>query len=128
MSVRDIQVRLGGQVEDNILGRLGYREFTVSIGGTELTYPPAIKQMNLKAYSDSQLRGFADALGGQGNPIAYFEVRVSRLEPESLIRSFVYWVLTREGFQAECLPVDIRVNDDRYVVTLAVIKQNGVYS
>jgi hypothetical protein len=123
MTVKDLEVRLASK-EDEILDRLGYREYEVKIGDTLLTVLPKITQKNITSYSDEQLRGFADRLSGRGNPISIFKLEISREVSESLIRSFEYWTLTRSDYIAECLPVDIVVNDSRYIVTLAVIKQD----
>lgn len=122
MSVRDIEVRLAS-VEDTLLSRLGYREYTVRVGNTTLEIAPEVIQKSLKAYSDDQLRKFIQSLGSRGNPIAYFEVAVSREIGEPLVRSMDYWYLSRDGYQATCLPCDIQVDDSRYLLVLGVIKQ-----
>ena len=121
MSVRDLEVRLT-RLEDNILGRLGYREYTVTVGSTLLDPVPEVLQKSVNAYSETKLASFINALGGQGNPISFYELQVSRLVPESLIRSFVYWTLLRDGLESTCLPVSITVEDSRYKVILAAIK------
>jgi len=119
--VRAIEVKLGS-LEDKILKDLGYREYNVSIGGILIEPSPLVEPKPLRGYSDSQLRGFADSLGGQGNPITLFKIHISREIDEGLIRSFNYWMLERDGFNAQCLPVEIRETDSRYLVTVGVIK------
>lgn len=124
MSVRDVEVRLAS-LEDKILEGLGYREYFILIGTTPVKILPGTTQKNQSSYTSEQLQGFADRLGGQGNPIALFKVAVSREVPESLIRSSAYWTLTRSGYTAKCLPIDIVVTDSRYVVLLGVLKQTA---
>lgn len=125
MSVRDIEVRLTG-VEDSILDKLGYREFDVSVGGTLLDPKPEVIEKPLSGYSTDQIRGFADSLGGQGNPVSTFQLFISRLVDESLISNYNYWTLTRDNLVATCLPLEIKVEDSRYVVLLGVIKNELV--
>lgn len=123
-TVREIEVTFAG-IEDEILDDLGYREYTITIDGIELTPKPEVIQKPLQAFSDGQIRRFIDNLGGQGNPITYFQVNVSRTITESTIRNFSYWVLTRDSYVATCLPVQFKVTDSRYEVLLGVIKQEG---
>jgi len=121
MSVRDLEVRLT-RLEDNILGRLGYREYQVKVGNLTLDPQPEVVQKSLAAYSETKLASFIQALGRRGNPISYYELEVSRLVPEATIRSYQYWNLTRDGYVSECLPVSITTTDARYRVILAAIK------
>ena len=125
MTVRDVEVRLSS-LEDRILDRLGYREYTLTIKDEVIDILPGVQQKNITSYSPSQLQGFADRLGGQGNPISIFNLAISREVPEATIRAFGYWTLSRDGYTAECLPLDIKVTDSRYQVLLGVIKQSGV--
>jgi hypothetical protein len=125
MTIRNLEVRLT-RLEDNILGRFGYREYVVEVGNTALDPVPEVVQKSLSAYSETKLSGFINALGGQGNPISFYELAVSRLIAESTIRQFSYWKLTRDGIVSECLPVSITVEDARYKVILATIKQTVV--
>jgi hypothetical protein len=122
MSVRDVEVRLAS-LEDKILSNLGYREYTLKIGTTSIPILPGITQKNMTSYTPAQLQGFADKLGGQGNPIAIFKLALSREIPEATVRQFAYWYLTRSGYEAKCMPIDIIVTDSRYIITLAVLKQ-----
>ncbi len=124
MTLRDTAVRLAS-LEDRILDRLGFREYEVKVGDTILSPSPKVTQKNITSYSPDQLRGFADKLGGQGNPISIFTLDVSREVSEGVMRTFDYWTLTRESYEATCLPVDFSVGDERVKVTLAVIKQVG---
>jgi hypothetical protein len=123
-SVRQVEVN-ASVLEDNILDSLGYREYSVLVGETPLTPKPEVVHKPLKSFSDSQIRNFIDQLGGQGNPISYFGVAVSRAISEATIRSLDYWSVTRDGYQATCLPVSIEVTDSRYNVILAVLKQTS---
>lgn len=124
MSVRDIEVRLGG-LEDNILDNLGYREYAVSVAGVPLDPPPEVIQKSIRSYTEGQMQRFIDAMGGNGNPVAFFEAYISRLIPESTIRTFDYWTIARDGFTAKCLLVDLVVDDSRYKATLGVVKVSG---
>lgn len=121
MSVRDIEVRLT-KLEDDILDNLGYREFNIEVNGTILNPKPEVIEKPLSGYSSDQIRGFADTLGGQGNPISTFKLMISRTIPENLITDYSYWTLTRDNLVATCLPLEISVEDSRYVVLLGVIK------
>lgn len=123
-NVRRIEVKLAS-LQDRILGKLGYREYSLSISGTQVDILPGITQKNITSYSPDQLSGFADRLGGQGNPISIFRLELSREVPESLVRQFGYWILSRDGYVADCLPLDIQVTDSRYIVLLGVIKQTA---
>ena len=125
MSVRDLEVRLT-RLEDNILSNLGYREYEVVIGDLVVDPKPEVNQKSLAAYSETKLANFINALGGQGNPISFFELQVSRLVDEETVRSYQYWKLTRDSIVAECLPVSITVEDARYKVILAAIKYTSV--
>ena len=127
MSVRDLEVRLT-RLEDNILSNLGYREYEVVIGDLVVDPKPEVNQKSLAAYSETKLANFINALGGQGNPISFFELQVSRLVDEETVRSYQYWKLTRDSIVAECLPVSITVEDARYKVILAAIKYTSVPS
>lgn len=122
MSIRDLEVKLT-RLEDNILDRFGYREYTVEVGLDTLDPVPEVVQKSLSAYSETKLASFIQALGGQGNPISFYELAISRLISESVVRQFSYWKLTRDGIISECLPVSITVEDARYKVVLATIKQ-----
>lgn len=122
-SVRDIEVLFGG-IEDTILDSLGYREYEVTIGANTVTPRPEVINKPLQAFSDGQIRQFIDSLGGQGNPIAYFKVIIARTFLEAIVRDFAYWTLTRETYEAQCLPVQIKVTDSRYEVLLGVLKQS----
>lgn len=126
MSLRDIEVRLGANIEDAVLSRLGYREYSVTIGSTPITVLPEVNHKNITSYTQDQLSGFADRLGGNGNPISIFELKLSRVIPESTVRQFGYWILSRDGYEATCLPIDIKVEDSRYIVLLGVIKQTDI--
>lgn len=121
MTVRQVEVDLSG-VEDRVLDSLGYREFQVTIGETIIEPKPKITEKPLSSYSESQLRGFADSLGGNGNPISTFKLELSRLIDESIIRGFNYWTLTRSSYVATCLPLEMVVTDSRIKVLLGVIK------
>jgi len=121
MSVRDLEVRLT-RLEDSILGRLGYREYEVKVGNQLLDPQPEVVQKSVASYSETKLASFINALGGRGNPISYFELEVSRLVPEAVVRSYQYWSLKRDGFVSECLPVSITTTDARHRVILAAIK------
>jgi hypothetical protein len=123
-SVRDIEVRFGS-VEDNILNRLGYREYTLTVGNYEVNPLPEVVQKPIQAFSDSQVRRFIDNLGGQGNPITFYKVTISREVPEANLREYVLWTLTRGSYVAECLPVEFTVSDSRYTVILGVLKQSS---
>lgn len=122
--VRSIEVRLSS-LEDRILDRLGYREFQVFVGSTEILPKPGIIEKPLSSYNATQLQGFADSLGGQGNPITTFKLAISREFPEPIIRNFAYWRLIRDSYEATCLPVDFKITDARALVTVAVIKSVG---
>jgi hypothetical protein len=121
MSIRDLETRLTG-LEDNILDRFGYREFSVVVDGTTLNPPPEVISKGFQDYSEAAISKFINSLGGKGNPTGFFEVTVSRLISETLIRSYKYWTITRDSYVADCLPVAIKVTDSRIIVTLAVIK------
>jgi len=121
MTVRDVEVRLAS-LEDRILDRLGYREYQLTIGTDVVAILPGTEQKNITSYSDEQLRGFANRLGGNGNPIGIFKLKISREVPEATVRQLKYWRLSREGYIADCLPLDIKVTDSRYEVLLGVIK------
>ena len=122
--VRGIEVALGG-LEDNILSNLGYREYSVSVGGVTLDPPPEVIQKSIRSYTEGQMQRFIDAMGGNGNPVAFFEAYISRLIPESTIRTYDYWLISRDGFTAKSLLVDLIVDDSRYKATLGVIKVVG---
>jgi hypothetical protein len=124
MTVRDIEVKLTS-LEDNILNNLGYREYTIAIGATELTIKPEVIQKSIRGYSDGQMQRFIDAMGGQGNPIAFFQIALSRDISESLVRQYDYWTLIRDGLVAKGLLVDLIVEDARYIATVGVIKISG---
>jgi len=124
MSVRDIEVKLAS-LEDNILNNLGYREYAIAIGATELTIKPEVIQKSIRAYSDGQMQRFINAMGGQGNPIAFFQIALSRDISEALVRQYDYWTLTRDGLVAKGLLVDLIVEDARYIATVGVIKISG---
>lgn len=121
MSVRQTEVNLT-KLEDDILEKLGYREYTILIDTTELDPKPQVKPKDASKFSPSEISQFIDRIGGNGNAISYFEVMVSRLIPEALVRSFNYWYLIRDNLTSQCLPVKIETLDSRYKVVLAVIK------
>lgn len=122
MSVRDVEVRLT-KTEDQILGRLGYREYSVTIGTTTLDPVPEVIMKPSSSFGSDQIQDFIRQLGDSGNPVAYFKVTISRLIPESVVRQFARWRIARDGYEADCLPVSIEVTDSRYVVIAAILKQ-----
>jgi hypothetical protein len=122
-SVRDIEVLFSG-IEDEILEDLGYREYRVFVNNVELNPKPEIVQKPLASFSDGTIKRFIDSLGGQGNPITYYKLFISRTISEETIRVFGYWLLARGTYNATCLPVEFKVTDSRYEVLLGVIKQS----
>lgn len=126
-TVRGLEVELT-VLEDGILGNLGYREYTVQVGGYVLNPVPEVVQKDAGAYGQTAMNMFIDRLGGEGNPIGFYELQISRAIPEEVIRALEYWTISRDGYVAECLPVALVVTDSRYKVTLAVIKiaENGI--
>ena len=125
MSVRALEVELT-RLEDKILGDLGYREYVVQIGNSVLSPIPGVEQKDASAFPSAALSTFIDQMGGHGNPIGFYQLSVSRLIPESLIRSLEYWTLTRDGYVIQALPVALVVTDARYRVTLGVVKITSV--
>jgi hypothetical protein len=123
-SVRDIEVKFA-TVEDNILDNLGYREYVLTVGNTEINPKPEVTQKPIQSFSDGAIRRFIDNLGGQGNPVTYFKVAISREVDESILRAFAPWRLTRGSYVANCLPVELKVTDSRYEVMLGVLKQSS---
>ena len=123
-NVRDTEVKLTG-VEDRLLARLGYRLYDVYVGNQLVDPPPAVTEKPLSSYTGTQLQGFVDALGGNGNPITTFKLEISRLVPESILREFNYWRLERDDYVATCLPIELIVMDSRIKVLLGVVKIEG---
>lgn len=124
VSVRQIEIDLT-RVEDNVLGSLGYREYSVVVNNTTLDPVPEVIQKTSTSFSDEDVNKFIQAMGGRGNPSIFFKLTISRLIPEALLRTNNYWTLERDGYVAECLPVDFKVEDARYIVILGVVKQNA---
>lgn len=122
MTVRSIEVELAS-LEDEILDSLGYREFTVTVGSTVISPNPEVVDTPKKNLSTAVYQGYLQTLGNNGHPTNFFKVTISREVAESVIRQAKYWRLTRESYSAECLPVEIVVQDSRYLVMLAVIKR-----
>lgn len=122
MTVRAIEVDLAS-LEDKILDSLGYREFTVVVGTTVISPNPEVIDTPKKSLSTAVYQSYIQTLGNNGNPTNFFKVTISREVDESIIRQPKYWRLTRENYVAECLPVEIVVQDSRYLVMLAVIKR-----
>lgn len=121
-TVREIEVTLA-TLEDNILDSLGYREYTVKVGSIGITPNPEVTDVPKDKLGTATYQGYVQALGNNGNPTNFFKLVISREVAESTIRQAKYWTITRESYKAECLPVEIRVQDSRYVVVLAVIKR-----
>lgn len=124
MTVRDTEVRLT-RTEDNILDRLGYREYTVVVDGVTLDPKPSVINKPLSRFSGDTLNRFIDQLGGKGNPVSFYELSISRLIDETLLRSDVYWYVTRGTYEAKCLPVQFEVLDSRVKVTLGILKRTN---
>lgn len=125
MSVRKLEVDLTG-LEDRISKELGYREYQVYVGDTLLEPPPNVDQKKVDEFSPKSLDLFQKNLQGNTSPIGFFKLKISRLIPESLIRDYQYWDLIRDNIKSSCLPVSITVEDSRYIVILAVIKNSKV--
>lgn len=123
MAIRDVEVRLTGLV-DRLGDKFGYREYAVRVGDTYLNNKPEIKEKDINSFSPTQLANFANSLGNTGNPTTFFQLNVSRLEPEELVRGFNYWYLERGVEVIKCMPVSLVENDSRYVVILGILKQD----
>lgn len=121
MTVRVIEVDLT-KVEDDILRDLGYRETQVQVGTDTIDPPPEVTEIPMGKISVERMHGYVNRLGGNGNPTNIFQVTISRLVDEAIIRQQAYWTLTRDTWIATCLPVELHVDDSRYNLTLAVIK------
>lgn len=119
--IRDVEVRFSG-TEDQILERLGYREYEVRVDGVLLEPKPEVIHKAPTSYTSGRYMMFIDKLGGKGNPLGFYEVAISRLLPEDVVRSYKYWEVKRGDYIARCSPVSFEVTDSRFNVILAVVK------
>lgn len=122
MTVRPIEVQLAS-LEDDILDSLGYREFTVEVGSTVISPNPEVVDTPKKNIPTAAYQGYLQVLGGNGHPTNFFNIAISREVPEATIRQAEYWTLTRDTYVAQGLPVEIVVQDSRYLVMVAIIKR-----
>lgn len=127
MSLRDTEVKLAS-LEDQILGKLGYREYTVKIGNSVVSPDPAIALRSHLRFSEDQIKGWTLKLNQgsnsstSGNTITLYELKISREVPETTIRKQDYWYLKRGKNTIKCSMLSLDIKDSRYIVILGVIK------
>lgn len=122
-NLRQLETDLGQQVEDKLAQALGYREYTVLIGETELSPSPEVTEIDTRDLSEAQVTKYLSALGvGAKLPSAMYQVLVSRNVSEDLVRSRASWTITRSTRASVCKLVGLTVTDTRFKAILAVLK------
>jgi len=132
MSVRDIEARLAGSVEDRVSQRLGYRETEVRLlqhdmmtlltitprpAVTELTPAAANRRMGSQLLMDAS----------PDRPITLFLVEIPRTYSAEIIRGDVNWFIQTDGEEElACYPLSITRKDARWEVILSP-NRNGEY-
>lgn len=130
MSVREIEARLAGSVEDKVSQRLGYRESRVwlpslSGRGAEVEPRPIVKELSGSEARRNYAEGLLEGLGGGFRPTTLLEVAIPRTYPPETVRTEGVWHLQSEGEpEIQCIPLSIRRTDARWVVTLAPQRRN----
>lgn len=134
-TVRQIEAQLGTEVEDAVLGQLGYREYTVTLpDGTLLDDDsplpkmgrPQVKQVDYARISEMEAAKILDITGGIPNDV--FEVRISRQISEQSIRFGGFWNITHDTFPAfQGLLTSVTVKDAWFICRVAVIKNSTAF-
>lgn len=122
-TVRQIETLLGSEVEDRVLQQLGYREFSVRLpNGTLLdTDRPEVKQLDYARISEAEAAKILDITGEIINDV--YDVRISRLITEDVVRTGGFWELTRDGQPTmQCLLTSVTIKDAWWRCRLVVIK------
>lgn len=125
-TVREIEARLARDVEDAVLGRLGYREWRVWLpGGLEVLPRPAVKEMSFEGARRSLGEQVLAQLGDSYRPATVYEVQIPRTLTTEAIRAEGVWAVeSDEASRVSCYPISIRQTDARWVVVLAIQRRD----
>lgn len=120
MTVRDLEARLKGQVEDKVLGRLGYRETSVMTPkGIVIEPRPQVLELDSQAATRALGGQLLMDLSGSDRPITTYQVTIPRTYPASDIRVEGVWVLDTDGEGTlECRLVEVTRKDAYWVLLL----------
>jgi hypothetical protein len=119
-TVREIEARLAGSIEDRVSQRLGYREQSVRLPGGQIVEPrPLVKELNANQQKAKFSEQILTELSGSYRPATIWEVKIPRTYPPELIRVEGVWAIQSDGEQAvDCYPLSILRTDARWVVYL----------
>lgn len=121
MSVREIEARLAGQVEDKVLERLGYRECTVILpDGTEVQPRPSVKELTAAQAKQQVAEQILTTISEGYRPVTLFQVGIPRTYPPAQVRAEGVWKLHLDDEEpTDARALLIRRDDARWWVILA---------
>lgn len=127
MSVRELEARLARDVEDAILGRLGYRETDVWLPGqTEPVDPrPEVVEVQSSETRQKLPEQVLVELNSGNRPNQVYRVGLPRTIPPNQVRVEGSWKLQTEGqAQTNCLVLAIFMEDARWQIYLCPIRRS----
>jgi len=131
MSVRDLEARLAGSVEDKVLQRLGYREIDVRLpSGLLVTPRPICYEVSEAEKNRSLSSQVLLDLQNESRPTTIYHLEIPRTYTAQEIRDDGVYTLTidNEG-TLETYPLSILRKDSRWVILLGVQRREmGVMS
>lgn len=119
-SVREIEARLAGQVEDKVLERLGYREYKIVTPLGEIIEPrPDVSEMTTHAVKRQFGEQILTELATGNRPATIWKVAIPRTYTPQQIRIEGVWqVHPDDELAVDCYPLTIERFDARWVVYL----------
>lgn len=119
-TVREIEARLASQVEDKVLERLGYREYSILTPlGETITPRPEVGEMSASQVKRQFGEQILTELATANRPATVWKVAIPRTYTPSQIRIEGVWQVHPDNELAvDCYPLSIERYDARWVVYL----------
>lgn len=126
MSVRELEARLARDVEDKILGRLGYRETDVWLPGAvdPMEPRPEVAEVTQSEYARVLPEQVLMELGKAVRPVQVYKLRIPRTWTPEQIRVPGTWYLKTDGqAKAPMLTLAVYMEDARWIVYLSTLRR-----
>lgn len=124
-NLRKLEVRLGQNVEDRLLQRLGYREYLVTApSGDEISPRPRVEQIDINRISETLAAELLRMSPDARMPNALYKVYLSRNFDYAEFTEGGTWLLQRDDWDeaTSCAIFHHQEKDARIELTLGVLK------